>query len=90
MNEEDEDKDGTFMFVVIITVAMLAGSFVLMTYLDFMQDEQEIKRLRDEISQKHDVSNDYIEGWNDCISKLIAIRNEATNVTSNVANNLTC
>jgi len=85
MNEEKKDM-GTFVVALLIFI-MVAIPIVALSFMDYMQDDYEIERLRNEIKNKQDVSNEYIQGWNDCISKLISIRNEVTNITANVMNN---
>jgi len=76
---EEKYKTGIIIFTMIILTVILAV-VIAVVYNEY--NNAEVQHLRDEISEKENVSEDYITGWNDCIQELIDFRNTATNVTS--------
>jgi len=70
--------------IVILLGMLFFSPLILMMGLDIMQQDLEIKELRQEIADREhklNANEDYINGWNDCISYLKHIRERATNVT---------
>ena len=80
--KEEETRDNSTLIIAILMAIMIIIPMGAVSYMGYLQDQREVDRLRQEIKDKQNVSNDYIQGWNDCIDKLVSIRNEATNVTS--------
>jgi len=71
-----------FILLAVLFVSPIALSFGL----NIMQGRAEIDELRQVIASKDNVSQDYVNGWNDCISHLKHIRERATNTTAATIN----
>ena len=81
MNEEKEDEGinlGTLITIGVIVMTLVVG---LGIYTYVTEPYRTADRLRDTIADKN-VSDDYRQGWLDCVDEYIDIMTEATNCTS--------
>jgi len=82
MSEEEtvEESSPVPMTVGLIIVTIVLG-FVAWHVMG-QYDTYEYDRLNDALDNKINVSDDYRQGWLDCIAKLKSIRTEMSNVTN--------
>ena len=81
MDEEKENEGidlGTLITIGIIFMILIVGLGIY-TYVNAPYHTAD--RLRDTIADKN-VSDDYRQGWLDCVDEYIDIMTEATNCTS--------
>ena len=82
VEKQEENEEGSWIGITIaITFMVVVGVFIYVTMANTVMC-YECDRLTEEIDKKTNVSDDYRQGWLDCVSKLRSIRNEVTNVTN--------
>jgi len=88
-----EKKEWDYGFILSLVVGIIIGiSLLSLLLMDEMQNEDEIDHLYQVIQNMQNdknISSDYVQGWNDCISELVHYRQRAQNVTSNIMNQTT-
>ena len=70
--------------VVILLGVLFFSPILVVMGLNFLEQDREIRELRQEIANRElelGFNEDYVAGWNDCISFLKHIRTRATNCT---------
>lgn len=80
--EEEKKKEKVDIFPTVAIVFIICCMIVAAFYFG-VGSHPEINHLRNEISFKKDVSNDYRQGWNDCIKELRDYYDISMNMTNN-------
>ena len=81
MDKDKEDEGislGTLITISVVVMTLVVG---LSIYTYVTAPYHTADRLRDTIADKN-VSDDYRQGWLDCVDEYIDIMTEATNCTS--------
>jgi len=77
----DKEKVKFVLFATVnIILVGIVGGYVFATVVDAIDDEN-VDQCRDEIRSRDNVSEDYRDGWNDCLDYLEWVRQHATNLT---------
>lgn len=94
MNKETEKKEepnggkgisvlltiGAVVMVVMVGIAVFSGSLAIM-------HNEAMDHACDTINSMDDVSDDYRQGWNDCLDSIDDYYSKAHNTTSTIADN---
>ena len=80
MNGETESSSPMPIIVGIVVVLIVFG--IVFWQVSSQYSTYEYDRLKEKIDTKTNVTDDYRQGWIDCIEELKNIRTEVTNVTS--------
>ena len=83
MKEETKNKITPILITVGAVIVVISIPAFLM--LDDMDMQWEIDYLKDELSHKDNVSEEYRQGWLDCVDALHDIRWRMENMTSQMA-----
>jgi len=78
-----EKKDlliASSMLMVGVIVVGVIGMFMFGYVVTYISDEQ-IAECRDEINNQENVSDEYRDGWNDCLDYFEEVRQQATNLS---------
>lgn len=86
MNQDKEEKKeektkSVPLTLITILIVIIIGGFIFWEVSNSFSC-YECDRLKEELNKKTNVSEEYRQGWIDCIEKLRDIRQEATNITS--------
>ena len=82
MNDE-ERKEGfvnCLFYVIGWCNCGVIGIFMFGYVVTYISDEQ-IAECRDELNNRENVSDEYRDGWNDCLDYFEKVRQQATNLT---------
>ena len=78
--EEPEETSLAWMFTLIaVTIMLIVGSSL---YQYISEPYRTADELRDILDSKEGVSDDYCNGWNDCVDYYFKMKTEPTNMTS--------
>ena len=80
--ESAKEKESKAEYIIPFFISLILVASVIFSLYLLMPYETEVDYLKEKISNKQNVSDDYIQGWNDCISELVKLRNTATNITN--------
>lgn len=82
---KEETKNKIMPILVTVGVAIVVISIPAFLMLDYMDMQWEIDYLKDELDKKGNVTDDYEQGWLDCLEALHDIRWRMENITSQMA-----
>ena len=81
MNEEKkEEPNGIGLGIVLMVVVSLVVGIGLYAY--FSEPYTTADKLRDQLNNVGDVSEDYKQGWLDCVNYYLHMKTAPTNVTA--------
>lgn len=82
MNNTKEEKEGFPWSVIILAIA----AFVIISTLIYLQipHHPEEEHLQNTIDNMNEVTDEYRQGWNDCIKALHKFNRMATNMTGSI------
>jgi len=81
MNDEQESGMNFWGVLIAIFLVIIVLGFVYWQ-LASQWNTYEYDKLKEELDKKENVSDDYKQGWLDCIEELERIRTKTTNITS--------
>lgn len=89
MKEEEKKKEGGIPWGFLLTIALLllVSTLIYWQLTPWMHETEISNYLENQIEGRDDVSEDYVQGWNDCIDEYHRWFHRAQNVTSQMANN---
>lgn len=81
---DTKKKEEKSIVPILVTVCVAIIVVAIPAYLlsDYMYTQGELDYLRDELVQQGNVTEDYRQGWLDCVEALDDLRNKVTNITS--------
>ncbi len=91
MNKEKEETEKGISLSALLTlgfiiVVVVVGGLILSMSINFMHNES-MDHAHNTIDDMQNVSEDYRQGWNDCLADIHDHYSKAQNVTSATANN---
>ena len=86
MSKESDKKHmidkGMLLFVTLFIVSVLVAGLILSTLTFSMYEKADIVYLQGELDKKTNITDDYRNGWLDCMEELVNLRCAVTNMTS--------